>query len=253
MKKIIGIAFVLTLLCLSIASAADKVWFSAEEGQTLTLDSPPLCTPCEDPTICPDPIVCPDPEPPVVEFLPSPGNAHGVNHGNRVKREGITACTPCHNGKDAVVVSDRFICSQYDFQPVGRKVSDGNGGFVKDPMSGNEITSGTGIAVLLKGDIIKCKTCHYPHATPGFKAEDYLVHQGCLECHVRVGSGDLIGSNDEDNTPVPPTGEVNPTGFKEMPWQNLCNNCHSSKSWVSESHKKHAEKRIACTNCHTTN
>jgi len=220
----------------------------------------PSCEECKDQVCpeCPDP-VCPECPDTVTKFLPSPGNAHGVNHGERVKREGVGVCRDCHNGKDSVVAFDKFICAQYDFVFNGRKVADGNGGFVKDPMSGDEIVSGGGIAVLLKGDIITCKMCHYPHATPGFRKETYLIHQGCLDCHVTVGSGEVKDGVDGDTgttptptpTPTPGTGTVDPTGFIMTPWQNLCSTCHSRKTWNSGLHDTHAKRNIACTKCHT--
>lgn len=226
------IAIVLALIAILLAttaliSRADLVWFYADQYGPLTRSEPPTT---EGETV----------------FLPSPGNSHAVIHGKRVKAEGRSVCTGCHNGTSAIVKSDKFICSQYDFFKDGRKVSDGKGGYVKDPVSGQEIVSGGGIAVLLTGEPITCKMCHYPHKTAGFKAEDYLVHEGCLDCHTKVGSGDIAGnSTDEDE------GDSDSIGFVKEPYQRLCDDCHKYKTWRSESHKKHKEERVTCTKCHT--
>ena len=226
-NSVVALGILALFLCFLFSYAeAATVYFKAETGEPLVLADPPVTN---GPT----------------EFLQSPGNAHAVNHGNRVKREGVQACVGCHNGENAVVAFDKFICSQYDFGDKGLKVPDNQGGFVKDPMSGDEIVSGDGIAVLLKGIQITCKMCHFPHDTPGFKAEDYLVHQGCLECHAKVGSGDLKEGGGDDQ-PIP---SEDPPLLKPM--SDLCNDCHKAKRWKDEGHKKHAEKKVACIKCHS--
>lgn len=41
-----------------------------------------------------------------------------------------------------------------------------------------------------------------------------------------------------------------PTGLKKAK-RTLCSSCHERESWENESHKKHIEKGIKCTRCHT--
>ncbi len=43
-----------------------------------------------------------------------------------------------------------------------------------------------------------------------------------------------------------------PTGFI-TPRSSLCASCHESKSWKSEGHKKHLEKKLDCIQCHNFN
>lgn len=129
-------------------------------------------------------------------------------------------------------------------------VNDADGNPVVDPVSNEPIVSGGGTAVLYAGDQVTCHMCHYPHKTADFKAEDDFIHAGCLDCHARVGSDDLKGEDDDDDEVIPPPDEPELVGFQKEPWQRLCNDCHKNKRWNSEGHKKHKEKRVACTACH---
>ncbi|MFT5729024.1 MAG: hypothetical protein ACI8PB_003187 [Desulforhopalus sp.] len=78
----------------------------------------------------------------------------------------------------------------------------------------------------------KVKSCNLCHEQESMNWEDmHTEHKdeglSCVSCH---------------------TSE--PTGFVEAQ-SALCSSCHERKSWRSEGHKKHIEKRVQCATCHT--
>lgn len=183
-----NILFVLALALSMAAGAQDgKIWYSSPDtaGAPLVRDFPP---PSEIVEVCDEDC---QGETIVVE-APSIGNKHAVVHGTLAAEDGGQSCRECHTANgDAVVSNYTMLCSQYSFSKPGRTIPDPVTGLpAADPVSGTQIVSGLGIAVLYPNDLVRCSDCHNPHRNPSHKVEDRDVHAGCLDCHRRVGSSD---------------------------------------------------------------
>lgn len=175
------------VLVLSLAATAQaKVWYSSDDvvGSPMVRDDPPveIVEVCDED--CAGDVI-------TVE-VPSIGNKHAVVHGTLAAQDSGAACRECHrpNG-EAVVNNYTMLCSQYSFSKPGRTIPDPITGLpASDPVSGTQIVSGLGIAVLYPNDLVRCSDCHNPHRSPSHKVEDREVHAGCLDCHRQVGSSD---------------------------------------------------------------
>lgn len=132
----------------------------------------------------PDNPNCPPPAPPI-------GNLHGAIHPT-LARTSKAQCDTCHAAGAAIVRSDKVICAQFDFVPTGRTLIDpATGVNAVDPVSRAQIVSGGRTAVLKVGDVVQCRTCHYPHATSNASVREANIHTGCTDCHVGVRNDNL--------------------------------------------------------------
>jgi hypothetical protein len=131
---------------------------------------------------------------------PYPGNRHAVVHPSLAAQDGGASCRECHGQPgEAVTQAQTMLCSQYDFRYPGIVMLDpNNGNALTDPVSGTVIVSGGGIAGYDPGMDVACRDCHYPHASRT-KVEDRDIHEGCLDCHRRVGSDDVRRGIDRDD------------------------------------------------------
>lgn len=182
MKYILPIMILLPAL----VSAQDKIWYSSEDnpGSPLLRDNPPteIVEVCDED--CAGDVI-------TIE-APSIGNKHAVVHGELAAQDSGRSCRECHTaGGEAIVSNYTMLCSQYSFVNPGRSIPDPITGLpATDPVSGTQIVSGRGIAVLYPNDLVRCSDCHNPHRSPQHKVEDREVHAGCLDCHRQVGSSD---------------------------------------------------------------
>jgi len=76
--------------------------------------------------------------------------------------------------------------------------------------------------------------------------------KSCNLCHERKSQNwqSMHSGHRSDGISCSSCHSGEPTGFIQ-PQQQLCSSCHEGKSWRSEGHKKHIEKRVQCAGCHT--
>lgn len=191
MKKVVLTLF---LLLPMIALAATEYLLPGESVEVPTIFA---CAPGEECPICEE---CPEPTecPPGGDCVTSPGNGHAVLHSTNAKWNAGAECRQCHQpGGEAVTKGFVTLCSQYNFCTQrgdkdcmqGIQMLNSDGTPLIDPVSGAGVFSGGSVAGYTAGMEVACSDCHYPHNS-GVKVEDFMVHEGCLDCHKRVGSGD---------------------------------------------------------------
>ena len=150
---------------------------------------------------------CPPPPPPITIVVSPPGNAHAAMHPSEAKLKGFAYCQECHSltGKTPAKSAGKFICSQAKFcgqptnTPGGKTCTVGvpaldptTGAPLVDKVSGKAIVGGGYIGMYAVGQTPQCADCHNMARNAG-QAEwkSSQIHEGCLTCHVRVGSGDV--------------------------------------------------------------
>lgn len=146
-----------------------------------------------------------------VTFIPSPGKAHGGSHPTLAKLKGKTYCDTCHypNTLDAKAPSDYSFCPSRETANFGNSTiraflgwpqlsMDGqqiplpDGTFFRDKVTDTDIYCGgnAGCYNTLVNESAACVDCHMPHDN-GRSVRSSDIHEGCLDCHRSVGSGDL--------------------------------------------------------------
>lgn len=183
------------VLSASFSVLAQDIVLDIDEAVTIS---------CSDltPTECP---------PTTVEYIKSYGKAHGGNHTLAATLPGAYAvCTACHyEGSTEGDIQN----ADYSFCPAREAVEFGNpdilnalgirvpsmlglqmpladGTYFRDDILDQDIICGGALGCYARGEVPLCLDCHHHDGEPeGLNSRD--VHNGCLDCHRRVGSSSL--------------------------------------------------------------
>lgn len=76
--------------------------------------------------------------------------------------------------------------------------------------------------------------------------------ESCTLCHERktLSWETMHQEHRDDNISCASCHSGEPTGFIQSR-SKLCSSCHENKNWKTEGHKKHLEKDLECSRCHT--
>ncbi|MDP3696069.1 MAG: multiheme c-type cytochrome, partial [Desulfocapsaceae bacterium] len=143
----------------------------------------------------------------------------------------VANCTLCHSAKTST------------WEAMHNKHAASNGGSVKLACVSCHTPEPTG---LVSAKSILCKTCHSLESwsnSQELHKEHISKGYQCSKCHTGVTIAVA-----QTTTPQPVT-----TNALIKPTSDLCNDCHSLKSWSNSTalHTFHAGKGYTCTKCHT--
>ena len=143
----------------------------------------------------------------------------------------VANCTLCHSAKTST------------WEAMHNKHAASNGGSVKLACASCHTPEPTG---LVSAKSTLCKTCHSLESwsnSQELHKEHISKGYQCSKCHTGVTIAVA-----QTTTPPPAT-----TNALIKPKSDLCNDCHSLKSWSNSTalHTFHAGKGYTCTKCHT--
>lgn len=157
----------------------------------------------------------------------------GSNHLYILKKGDTVTCSNCHNPHRGE--QDFFI---FDKRLIHYGCLDCHVGVGDSGLKGGGNGGGDGIAFVKEPWSRLCNDCH---SQKNWEDDGHSIHKNknvqCSSCHINMNDPE------PEDSPVPTMSLVKPV-------HDLCNDCHKIKNWNKEGHKKHKEKRVACSTCH---